>query len=133
MTTKIINEYYYLDPVWLNKEWFPKNSIGYNMGHRNLDEISYFLMLVKRNIVNTNTGRKLCIRSQIKYLGNHIVFVLLNETQFKDSSELHTLLDKEDMLKLLNNKKLKTGILEVLEKYPNEYYHELLVMNELVN
>jgi len=133
MTTKIINEYYYLDPVWFNHEFFPKDSLGYNIGHKDLEEISYFLMLIKRNIVNTDTGRKLCIRSQIKYLGQHLVFVLLNEVQFKSFSELHTLLDKEDMLKLLNNKKLKTGILEVLEKYPNEYYHELLVMNELVN
>lgn len=133
MTTKIINEYYYLDPVWFNKEWFPKNSIGYNMRHRDLDEISYFVMLVKRNIVNTNTGRKLCIRSQIRYLGNHIVFVLLNETQFKDSSELHTLLSKEDMLLLLNNKTLNKEVLKIVKDYPNEYYDDLLVMNELVN
>jgi len=133
MTTKIINEYYYLDPVWFNKEFFPENSLGYNLESKDLNEISYFLMLVKRNIVNTDTGRKLCIRSQIKYLGQHLVFVLLSEVQFKASSELHTLLSKEDMLKLLNNKKLKKGIIEIIEKYPNEYYHELLVMNELVN
>lgn len=133
MTTKIINEYYYLDPLWFNKEWFPMNSIGYNMGHKSLDEISYFVMLVRRNIVNTNTGRKLCIRSQIKYLGSHIVFALLDEMRFKASKELHTLLSKEDMLLLLKNKTLNKEILKIVQQYPNEYYQELLVMNELVN